>query len=165
MTAATTIQRQRRGDSAGLMLSGICLAHCLAAPAIVAVVPALALGMNHEIDRAVHWTLLAVALPISLWTFRQGLRSHGQGRWLMVGLVGLSFMVAGVLLHTPSHGEMWLTVAGVVILAGAHVMNWLSAARSSSRIAFDNTSSADTRAADCPFSAVRSAEMPARRAA
>jgi hypothetical protein len=125
----STWLRQQRGDSAGLVLSGVCLVHCLAAPALVALIPALTFGMSHQVDRLVHWGLLLLALPISLWTLRQGLKSHGQLRWLLVGLLGLSLMLAGVLVHTANHQEIWLTVAGVLILAVAHVMNWAATLR------------------------------------
>jgi hypothetical protein len=126
---STAWQRQQRGDSAGLVLSGVCLVHCLAAPALVALIPAFTFGMSHQMDRLVHWGLLLLAIPISLWTLRQGLKSHGQRRWLLVGLLGLSLMLGGVLVHTANHQEIWLTMAGVLILAAAHVMNWATTLR------------------------------------
>jgi hypothetical protein len=120
---------QRRGDSAGIMLSGVCLLHCLAAPAIAAVIPALAFAGGHQWDYAVHWSLLLVAAPVSAWTLRQGRKSHGRNRWVVLGAMGLLLMLSGVVLHTPAHTERWLTVAGVLVLAAAHVLNWLAAAR------------------------------------
>jgi hypothetical protein len=141
------------------MLSGVCLAHCLAAPALVALIPAFTLGLNHELDRALHASLLGLALPISLWSLRHGIRTHGQYRWLGVGAAGLSLMLAGVLLHTPSHSEMWLTVAGVVVLALAHLMNWRSTTRM--RPIVVRVPDSGPRSSDCHCATAE----PARRAA
>jgi hypothetical protein len=85
--------------------------------------------MHQGLDSAVHWVLLLIAAPISVWTLRQGLKTHRQRRWLAIGVCGLVLMLAGVLLHTAAHSEMWLTVAGVLVLAFAHTMNWSRALR------------------------------------
>ncbi len=143
MSANLTLEhRQHRGDSAGLIISGLCLLHCLAAPLIAALIPAMALALSREADLLIHWSLLGLAVPVSLWTFRQGIRQHGQRRCLMIGGLGLMLMLIGVLIesfahiHTHTHHahsgftpEVMVTIVGVVLVATAHLLNWVTTMR------------------------------------
>lgn len=81
-----------------------------------------------ETESHVHWILLGLAAPVSLWAFRRGYREHKSYLTLGAGLIGLLLMLMGV-----SHvfGESWeigLTVVGVTGVLYAHVRNALARA-------------------------------------
>lgn len=119
-------------DATGIGLSALCVAHCLLLPTAAAAVPLLAPGIvelfgdTHEW----HWTLLAIAAPVSLVGLGWGAYVTRSG-WLtiVVGLAGLALMALGAMhLYGPVM-ETVLTLAGVTVLAGAHVANWRARAR------------------------------------
>lgn len=69
----------------------------------------------------VHALAIGLAAPMSalaLWRRGQSLAV------ILLSLVGLSLMALGVA-HWPSHeAETPITVAGSLLLAGAHIANW-----------------------------------------
>jgi len=117
-----------RLDKLAIGLSVLCLVHCLSVPLLLLAAPAL--GMLLEVtESSVHWTLLALALPISLYALWQGFRHHGQRNALLIGSAGLVLMLLAVT-HVAEAGlEAPLTVAGVLVLLGAHVLNLRHGAR------------------------------------
>lgn len=107
------------GDSFAIGLSGLCLVHCLALPLAASLLPVAGAWAEAE---WVHWLFVGTAAPVSLWTL--GRRpSRGLGI-LGLALAGLALMVAGAA-EFPAHGaETPLTVAGGLLLALAHGLNW-----------------------------------------
>ena len=108
-------------DGVAVTLSMACLLHCLALPLIAASLPVLGLLTEHHLT--VHLLLLAIAAPLGLWALGRGRRAAGP--WpLAVGCAGLLLMAAGIVVwhHTPA--ETWATVAGVSLVAWAHLRNW-----------------------------------------
>ncbi len=126
-TDQTPALKDRHLDRIAIFLSGLCLVHCLAVPV------ALLLGsvFSEWLDATethVHWILLGLAAPVSLWAFARGYREHSSTLTLVAGLGGLFLMLLGV-----SHifGETWeiaLTVIGVSAVLYAHVRNTLARA-------------------------------------
>lgn len=107
------------GDGFAIGLSGLCLIHCLALPVAASLLPVAGAWAEAE---WVHWLFALVAIPVSLWT----LARPADRSWpiLAVALAGLALLVAGALEY-PSHElETPVTVAGGLVLALAHVMNW-----------------------------------------
>ena len=123
MTATTTIEDHAL-DRAGVAISAICLVHCLALPLVAAALPAVDAWVDPSTHHRVHWGLLALALPISLAALVSGMRRHGLHRWLGLGLVGLALMLLAVLGSLGADNEVPITIAGVTLLAVAHVANW-----------------------------------------
>ena len=115
---------QRRLDALGLAISAVCLVHCLALPIIALLIPAFTLGLAPEIDHAFHWALLALAVPVSTLALWRGATRSGNQRWLKLGGVGLAIMLIGVLNLFGVESEVPLTMAGVVMLAIAHLKNF-----------------------------------------
>ncbi len=111
-------------DRLAIVLSGLCLLHCLALPFAVLLGPALSawlLGTETE----VHWVLFALAVPVSLWALSRGYQSHAQVSTLILGISGLITMLLGVS-HVFGHeAEVLLTVVGVTAVLIAHVRNAL----------------------------------------
>jgi len=105
-------------DWMAVAMSGLCLVHCLALPLLLVSLPALGVLANGD---KTHWVLLALALPVSLWAL-------GRGRAgplpLLIGATGLGLMTLAVAMFEGRAADRWLTVAGVLLVAVAHVVRW-----------------------------------------
>jgi hypothetical protein len=113
-----------RLDRLGIMLSGLCALHCLLGLVLVSV---LGLGGEAFLAPAIHRTGLALAVLVGIMTLGLGVRRHGQIAPLAIGSLGIALMAGG--LAVP-HGapEVTLTVAGVALVALAHIWNLRHAA-------------------------------------
>lgn len=112
----------RRGaswDRAGVIVSGLCLAHCLAGLVLVGV---LGLGGGLLLNPAIHRFGLVAAIAIAGATIGANALRGGRRAPLLAGLCGLSLMAAAVL---AGHGaaEVLLTMTGVALVAAAHIAN------------------------------------------
>jgi len=108
-----------RLDRLGVILSGLCLLHCVAG---VFVVGMFGIGGGVLLDPDWHRWGLAFALVIGALTIGLGALRHGRFLPLMVGSTGLALMGGAV---AVGHGteEVLLTVIGVLLVAIAHVIN------------------------------------------
>ncbi|HLT92022.1 MAG TPA: MerC domain-containing protein [Woeseiaceae bacterium] len=111
-----------RLDTAGVVLSGICLVHCLALPLVVAALPFVSeLARGH-----LHAQLLAVVVPVSVLAFGVGFRRHRRTAVLAGGGLGLALLVVGGTVAHERYGitaDRVLAVAGSLVLAFAHYRN------------------------------------------
>ncbi len=106
-------------DRLAIGLSGLCVVHCVLSVALVAMLSGAATILT---DPIVHRVGLAGALLLAGVALRQGYVTHGARLPTAIGLTGLSLMAFA--LFVP-HGwmEVTATIAGVSILAVAHLMN------------------------------------------
>ena len=113
-----------RLDRFGMVLSGLCAIHCLLG---LIVVTALGLGAGVLLHPAVHKVGLALAVVVGIVTIGLGALRHGKPGPLVAGVLGLCLMTAGV---AVGHGwrEAALTIAGVALVALAHIRNLRHAA-------------------------------------
>lgn len=116
--------RSFQWDRIGIVLSGICVIHCLALPVIVSALPLVAHGISHS-----HWfhaLILILVIPTVVLALKQ---SNGRRRVVYLLIAGLLLIMAG--LGSGSfggyyHWETGLTVAGSILLVSGHVSNYLS---------------------------------------
>lgn len=108
-----------RLDRFGVILSGLCLIHCVAGVFLVSV---LGIGGGVLLDPDWHRWGLALALVIGALTIGLGALRHGRFLPLMVGSTGLALM-GGALAVGHGDEEVVLTVVGVVLVAVAHLIN------------------------------------------
>lgn len=108
-----------RLDRAGIVLSGLCLIHCLAS---IAVISALGIGGQWFLSPAIHRWGLAAAVVIAGVTIGWGAVRHRRRAPFVVAMTGLTFM--GGALAAP-HGveEAVLTVIGVALVSTGHFLN------------------------------------------
>lgn len=113
-------------DGLAMLLSALCLVHCLALPVLVAALPLAASSLVTD-ERFHQWLLLA-AVPTSLIALGWGWRRHRSRPVALLGLAGMAFMVFaafgiqfGLL---DAAGERLLTIIGAVLLALAHLRNY-----------------------------------------
>ncbi len=118
MTKAGTSIRDRL-DRTGILISGLCAVHCLASIILVSL---LGLGGQVLLAPAIHRVGLALAIAVGAVTLGIGIFRHGQIWPLLVGSLGLLLMTGGLFVPHGA-GEAILTIAGVGMVASAHVMN------------------------------------------
>ena len=106
-------------DRAAILLSGLCVAHCVASTVAVAL---LASAGGLLVDPRIHAIGLLLALLLGAVALGAGYRAHRARVPLVLGCVGLALMVVGLVVpHGPA--ETLITVTGVSILALGHVRN------------------------------------------
>ncbi len=113
-------------DALAMLLSALCLMHCLALPLLVAALPLAASSL--VADERFHQWLLLGAVPTSVIALGWGWRRHRDNLVAWLGVIGLILMVfaafgiqAGLI---DVKAERVLTVIGAVMLAIAHLRNY-----------------------------------------
>ncbi len=100
-------------------LSGLCVIHCLAGSVLLAGLSATGGLWNH----GVHAVGLAIALPLALFALFRGFRLHHRVLVAVLGASGLALMAGSLFLLHGSVLEIGASVAGVLMLAMAHLLN------------------------------------------
>ncbi len=104
-----------------ISLSLICAIHCLAFPFLLLLLPSVA-AMQLDNEAFHMWLLLAV-IPSSVYSLIVGCRKHKRYQLLILGVIGLVFMIAAVVIG----GEVFekvATLSGAAILAVGHFLNY-----------------------------------------
>ena len=107
-------------DRVGMLVATVCLAHCLALPAVFAFLPAFAAMWGGE---WVHVLLVGAAVPVSGWALLRGVQSHGDPVVAGLGAAGLGIIFAAAVEHVPLTVEYGAMIAGTVLLLMAHRRN------------------------------------------
>ncbi len=108
-----------RLDGVGIMLSGLCAVHCVLGIMLVSV---LGLGGEALLAPSIHRTGLALAVGVGIVTLGLGALRHGQLLPLGIGGCGIALMAGGLAVDHGS-AEAFLTIAGVALVATAHIRN------------------------------------------
>lgn len=108
-------------DRAALAISGACLVHCLAVPVIFALMPTIATFVR--LPESLHLWLVVIAAPISGYALLVGRVGYGNCRPLTFATVGLVLLIVGATAAEAAL-ETLATIAGGLLLAAAHVLNW-----------------------------------------
>jgi hypothetical protein len=121
---ATFLSIRDRLDRVGVLLSGLCAVHCLLSIVLVSV---LGLGGQALLAPAIHEVGLMLAILVGAMTLGVGVLRHGKPGPLVIGGAGLTLMALAL---TVEHGlpEALLTIAGVALVATAHIQNLRHAA-------------------------------------
>lgn len=118
------IRQTSLGDGIGILVSGLCMAHCLLLP--LAVSSLSVWGIEFLTGEATHQVLVFVLLAVGLLAFIPGYQCHGKFSVVLLAvsaLLTLSFaaFVSGDLWGEGA--ETWLTVLGSSTLVIAHLKN------------------------------------------
>jgi len=106
-------------DRFGILLSGLCMVHCVAGLVLIGV---LGLGGGLLLNPAIHHIGLVLAVTIGAVTIGANALRHGHRLPLALGVCGLSLMTLAIF-SAHGAGESVLTIGGVALLATAHVVN------------------------------------------
>lgn len=111
-----------RLDRIAMGLSGLCVIHCVATAALLGLLAsagALGSPLIHEVG-------LTLAMIIGAYALGRGLLVHGFMMPASIGALGLGVM-AGALTLPEGGREAVYTVAGVMIVALSHRLNFIAA--------------------------------------
>jgi hypothetical protein len=103
----------------GLIVSGLCLVHCLAGLLLIGM---LGLGGGLLLHPAIHRVGLIAAVMIGAATIGTNALRHGHLLPLALGAAGLLLM-AGAIVSAHGAGEALMTIGGVALVASAHGIN------------------------------------------
>lgn len=114
-------------DRLGIVGSALCLAHCIATPLAIGFLSTAGLGfLGGEV---VHKLLAFPLIIIAILAFWPGYRRHQNAAIVALGAAGAACLLVAVFVleffFPHSHGlETAVTIAGSILLIGAHTANW-----------------------------------------
>jgi hypothetical protein len=109
-----------RRDALGMLVSLLCLVHCLVAPLLVAAVPALGLGFL-AVD-GIHVAFAIAVLLMAVIALIPGYRHHRRTSVLALGAAGVFAVAIGATV-VDGLAETAITALGSGLLIAAHVTN------------------------------------------
>lgn len=110
---------RQRFDRLGVVISGLCAAHCLAS---IVFLSAFGFGGEFLLEPAIHKWGLAIALVVAAVAIGWGAVQHRKAGPFVVAMTGLSFMGGALALPHGVH-ESVLTMIGVTLVSLGHVFN------------------------------------------
>lgn len=113
-------------DKFAVLLTGICIVHCLIAPIAITLLPIITLSSMVE-DILFHQMMLWLVLPSSLFALFIGCKKHRNFAIVATGMLGLAILVTVALLGHDVLSitqEKIFTIVGGLVLAASHVMNY-----------------------------------------
>lgn len=117
------IAQTRILDRMAIGLSGLCVVHCLATAAALALVASAGGMLGAPI---IHELGLTLAMLLGLVGLGRGVVTHGYLLPISVGAIGVGVM-AGALQMPHDGSEALFTIVGVAILALGHQLNRIAA--------------------------------------
>ena len=112
-------------DRSAIVLSMICVVHCLALPVAIIMLPAL--SAYWFADEYFHLLLLYLVLPTSVIALGLGCRRHRMFKMMLWGSAGLLCLTVAALLghdRLGEFGEKGLTLLGAGLVGVAHTYNF-----------------------------------------
>ena len=85
----------RRFDHLGIVVAIACAAHCMAAPVLLVLAPALGGVWSHP---ASHAGIAVLVLPVAALALRRGILQHGRLWIVALGIAGVALVLVGALL-------------------------------------------------------------------
>ena len=112
-------------DKFAILLSSLCLLHCVLTPFLLISVPYLA-GFAFLKDEALHIWLLCLVVPASIIAIGFGYTQHKNNTTLMLAFSGIAVLVGAVTIGHEMFGheaETIMTVIGSILVVSGHVKN------------------------------------------
>ncbi len=118
-------------DKLAMLLSSLCVIHCLLTPMLIIALPSLA-SVTILNDETFHQILLFFVLPIGATALFLGY-GHHKNKWVAAaGTLGLVLLSSPLLVEWAGlghevlgeHGEVLITVIASFIVVGAHIANY-----------------------------------------
>ncbi len=112
-------------DKFAVSTSTVCGIHCLSLPLVLGVFPAI--GTTLLGGEAFHVWLLWAVIPLSLLALSLGCQKHKDMSVLVIGLVGLTFLIIAASIGHDVLGEIGertITLFGAITIAVGHFRNF-----------------------------------------
>ena len=111
-------------DKLAMTLSSACAIHCFFSPAFILLTSGLfSFSFDNE---SVHYLILFLAIPISLYALISGFTNHKTAYFLTIGIFGLFVLILAIALgelFLGELGEKTLTLVGSILVVYAHFKN------------------------------------------
>ena len=111
-------------DKLAMTLSSACAIHCFFSPTFLLLTSGLfSFSFDNE---SVHYLILFLAIPISLYALISGFTNHKTVYFLTIGIFGLFVLILAVALGELFWGELGektLTLVGSILVVYAHFKN------------------------------------------
>lgn len=112
-------------DRLAMALSGLCVLHCFALPAIILLLPSSITAFVS--DESFHIGMLMTVIPVSFFALISGYRQHRRESFIILGSIGIGFLMLAVTIIENllgGVGEKSFTLLGAVLVAYAHCLNF-----------------------------------------
>ena len=113
-------------DKFGILLSGVCMLHCLIAPVLVTLVPILSINVFVE-HFLFHTLMLWLVIPTSVIALFLGCRKHKKLAIVGTGALGITvllfFAIFGHDLFSEVGEKIGITIGGLIV-AFSHYLNY-----------------------------------------
>lgn len=112
-------------DKAAIVLSFMCVLHCLALPVILIILPSVSSLLAFSDERFHLWLVFAV-IPVSVFAIISGYLHHRHSNVVWLGAIGLLMLVGAALFAHDilgEKGEVIFTLVGSVLVACSHFRN------------------------------------------
>ena len=122
----SVLDRGRWGSTARMDLyaaglSTLCVLHCVALPALVALMPVIAVAGENEL---VHQVLVIAAVPVSVRVIWKTRLVPGNRLFIGAAMTGLALLLFGAFVEALALYEEPITLAGGALLGSAHIWHW-----------------------------------------
>jgi hypothetical protein len=89
-------------DRIGIFASILCAVHCALTPVLLIMLPTFGKAWAHP---STHWGMALVVIPIAIFMMRKGYKTHSKKWILVVGSLGVAFIIAGAILPYIELGD------------------------------------------------------------
>ena len=116
---------QAISDRLAMTLSFACILHCLFMPAFL--ITSLTFASIEFSDELLHYSILFLAIPVSLFALLSGKKNHNNNLIFIVGILGLTVLFLALFSEGNFYGfplETLLTIIGSTIVITAHYKNY-----------------------------------------
>ena len=116
---------QAISDRLAMTLSFACILHCLFMPAFL--ITSLTFASIEFSDELLHYSILFLAIPVSLFALLSGKKNHNNNLIFIVGILGLTVLFLAIFSEGNFYGfplETLLTIIGSMIVITAHYKNY-----------------------------------------
>ena len=93
MDNSELLQHSKKWDRTGIVVSSLCLIHCLGLPFIVAVIPALHSLLENPL---IEVTIFSLAILIGAISFLTSYKQHKKVQPMIIGLIGIVFLLTNL---------------------------------------------------------------------
>lgn len=112
-------------DRCSVVISAVCVAHCIALPPLLILFPLL--GGTVLTDELFHVMLLWIIIPTSVIAIAMARRHHPDSLVLVLVSTGIMVLMVGAF-WAHDHAEAWvdttLSIMGSGLLASGHIRNF-----------------------------------------
>ena len=121
MTDFAVSRTTRSWDLVGVLLSAVCLIHCLAVPVGLALIPALTGTVSEQ--EWLHQLLVVLAFIVVTIALAKGIRAHRRYGPPLLASAGLALLALSLIVGEDHWAEQLVTGAGALMTASAHLWN------------------------------------------